>query len=246
MVPDLPVYVWWTEELPEDEHTLHGLLDAADRLIIDSDRFEDGPAGLARLSRLADSEPTTGVGDLNWHRLTPFRELLQRERRVEDVRHHLQSVESVEVRYADGHGPKRSAQALLFLSWLANELGWNPSSALGHGQNRLEFRQDDQRVAAFLLPVEYPAIDSGAVVSLKIACRSEATEALITISRTGDPSHVTIRTEHEGHAAETSVRIEPPQPHELLMEELEAAAHVPAYREVLEGVVPLEHAMRAW
>ncbi len=246
LVPDLPVYVWWTEKLPDDEHTLHGLLETADRLIIDSDRFADGPAGLVRLARLAATEPAAGIGDLNWRRMAPMRELLQRERRVEDVRHHLQSVESVEVRYASDRGAKDSAQTLLFLSWLAGELGWNLGSALGHGRERIELHGRDQRVAVYPVPVDYPAVDPGTIVSIKIACRSELTEALITISRTGDPSHVTVRTEHQGEAAETSVRIPPPHPHELLMDELEAAAHDPEYRRVLNGVQPLERATHAW
>jgi glucose-6-phosphate dehydrogenase assembly protein OpcA len=246
LVPDLPVYVWWTERLPEDEHTLHGLLETADRLIIDSARIDDGPAGLSRLARLAASEPTAGVGDLNWRRLAPLRELLERERRVEEVRHHLQSVESVEVRFAGEPRAKTSAQALLVVSWLARELGWGTGSALGHGQNRIEFRGDDQRVAAYLLPVEYPAIDPGALVSIKIACRRANVVAFVTISRTADPSHVTIRTEHEGKAAETSVRIPPPESHELLMEELDVAAHDPEYRKVLEGIPALERAIRSW
>ncbi len=247
LVPDLPVYVWWNERLPDDDHALHGLLDTADRLIVDSDRFEDGPSSLVRLARLAETEPGVGIGDLSWRRLTPLRELLQKERRVEEVRHHLQSVESLEVRYADGHGVKHSTQALLLVSWLAGELGWGLNSALGHGANRIEFRSEERRVAVFLIPTDYPAVEPGSLISLKIACRSDTgATALITISRTGDPSHVTVRTEHRGQAAETSVRIESAQSHELLMEELDAAAHEAAYRRVLEGVVPLEKAIRGW
>jgi glucose-6-phosphate dehydrogenase assembly protein OpcA len=245
LVPDLPVYVWWTEPLPADEHALHGLLDTADRLIVDSSHFENAPAGLSRLAALAGREPSAGFGDLNWRRFGPLRELLRGEGRVEEVRHHLRSVESVEIRYA-GDGPARAGQALLFLSWLAQELEWAPASALGHGRNRIEFRGDERRVAAFLEPVDYPAIDPGGLVSVKISCRSAQTRAFITVSRTGDPSHVTIHTEHEGHAAENSVRVTPPQLHELLMDELDAAAHDPEYRRVLEGVPALERAMRGW
>lgn len=246
LVPDLPVYVWWTERLPEDQHTLHGLLETADRLIIDSAHIDDGAAGLARLARLAATEPSVGFGDLNWRRLAPLRELLEREGRVEEVRHHLRSVESVEVRYAAGQSGKASAQALLIVSWLARGLEWGIGSALGHGRNRIEFRGDEQRVAVYMVPVEYPAIDAGALLSLKIACRRGGVEAFITISRTGDPSHVTIRTEHEGRAAETSVRIPPPESHELLMEELDVAAHDPEYRRVLEGIPALERAIHSW
>jgi glucose-6-phosphate dehydrogenase assembly protein OpcA len=246
LVPDLPVYVWWTEKLPEDEHTFHGLLETADRLVIDSGRFEDGPAELACLARLAASEPEAGVGDLNWRRITAFRELLRNERRVTDVRHHLQSVESVEVSYADGRGMKQSAQALLIVSWLARELGWGPGSALGHGPQRIEFRTDERRVAVYLRPVDYPAIDPGSLVSFKVSCQSEDGEAFLAVSRTGDPSHVTIRTEHRGQVAEASVRIEPPQPHELLMDELDAPAHDPEYRRVLGDVPALERALRGW
>jgi hypothetical protein len=42
------------------------------------------------------------------------------------------------------------------------------------------------------------------------------------------------------------VRVEPPLAHELLMEELDAAAHDPEYRRVLEGIPALERAIRSW
>jgi hypothetical protein len=134
---------------------------------------------------------------------------------------------------------------LLLVSWLARELGWGPGSALGHGENRVEFASGDRRVAVYLRPVDYPAIEPGGLVSLKIVCRTDTTEALLTISRTGDPTHVTIRTEHQENAAETSVRVVPPPPHELLMDELDAAAHDPEYRRILDGIPPLARAVQS-
>jgi hypothetical protein len=98
---------------------------------------------------------------------------LQRERNVEAVRHHLRSVDSVEVTYANGSSTAPSAQALLLVSWLARELGLEPGSALGHGQHRVEYTRDDQRVAIFLRPVEYGAVDPGTLVALKISCQSD-------------------------------------------------------------------------
>ena len=56
LVPDLPVYIWWTEPLPADTHLLTQLMDTADHLIVDSANFEDQLGDLLRLARLAEQE----------------------------------------------------------------------------------------------------------------------------------------------------------------------------------------------
>lgn len=66
LVPDLPVYVWWTEHLPEGSHVLTSLMETSDRFIVDSERFADQAADLLRLARLGDEQPGTTLGDLNW------------------------------------------------------------------------------------------------------------------------------------------------------------------------------------
>jgi glucose-6-phosphate dehydrogenase assembly protein OpcA len=245
LVPDLPVYIWWAEQLPEDTHLLLEMLATSDHLIVDSERFEDQLDGLLRLASLGEAQPNATIGDLAWGRLTPWREVLQHQRGIEEVRHHLASVESLEIRYADSHGQKRLGQGLLFLSWIALELGWATTAASAHGREHVSLSHGNRALDAYLVPVDYPAIEAGGLISVKISCRSENGSALITVSRTGDPYHLTIRTEHRGQAAEEHVRIEPAEPSDLLVMELSAPTRDPEFRRVLKGASPFIQALLA-
>jgi glucose-6-phosphate dehydrogenase assembly protein OpcA len=247
LVPDLPVYIWWTEPLPEEPHVLLQLMQAADRLILDSHHFSDQLGDLLRLARLAQQEPRAATGDLNWDRLDNWRDFFERQKNISEMRHHLSSVKSVEIRYAGGGGsPPRLAQAFMLLAWLARGLGWDTSSVSAHGPQRLTFRAEEGRqITAYLHPVEYAAIEAGQLVSVKVACQSETARALLSISRTGDPYHLTVRTEHKSGVSEEHVRFEPPEPSSLLMAELDTAPHNVEYNEVLKTLVALITAARA-
>ena len=246
LVPDLPVYVWWTEPLPADPHLFLQLMDAADHVIVDSSRFEDQLSDLLSLARLAESETRTTLGDLNWRRLEPWRDFFDRQQNIAEMRHHLSTVKSVEIRYADGHGAHKPAQAFLLLTWLARELGWDTRTLSTHGGQRLTFGADEGRqISAYLHAVKYPAVESGSLVSVKIACESETASALLSISRTGDPYHLTVRTEHRGGAIEEHVRFEPAQASALLVLDLDAPPHDPEYSSILRTAVPLIMATRA-
>jgi len=245
LVPDLPVYVWWTERLPEESHLLAGLVETSDRFIVDSGHFGNPAADLLRLARLGDAHPGTTLGDLNWDRLLPWCELIQGQRQVADLHHHLASVQSVEVRYAAGGETDPVAQCFLFLSWLSGVLGWNTSAVSGHGRERLTLRHEDRQISVYLVPVPYPAIDPGWLVGVKIVCESEGKRALLTLSRTGDPYHITVRSEHADNVAEDSVRVEPATPADTLVYELNTPVRDPAYTRVLQGAVPLIEAAHA-
>lgn len=243
LVPDLPIFVWWSERLPDDPHLFLELMEVADHMIIDSAGFTHQLEGLEHLAPLTDKHSHPVLGDLNWNRAAPLRELIQRQRQVAIVRHHLSAVKSLEVRYA-GEGPHVSGQAFLLVAWLANELGWNTRAVSGHGHERLAIRHEDRTIDVFIKPVMYPTVDDGTIVSVKIACDTEGSKALLTISRTADPHHLTMHTEHMDDVIEDHFRIEPLLPATLLMRELDRPLRDPEFTRVLIAAVPLIQATR--
>ena len=105
--------------------------------------------------------------------------------------------------------------------------------------------EEGRQITAYVHPAEYEAIDAGRLVSVKIACQSETARAMLSISRTGDPFHLTIHTEHREGTSEEHVRFDPPQIAGLLMIELDASPHDPQYNRILSAAVPLISAARA-
>jgi glucose-6-phosphate dehydrogenase assembly protein OpcA len=109
LVADLPVFVWWQGDLPDDHDGVLGeLTEIASRVIVDSDE-----AGLEATARL---EPrAAGLVDMAWVRTAPWREAIaamfdgREQRRALD---HLIGVEAV--------SPPN--QAALLVGWLRSRL----------------------------------------------------------------------------------------------------------------------------
>jgi glucose-6-phosphate dehydrogenase assembly protein OpcA len=246
LVPDLPVYTWWTEQMPANTHLFRELMESSDHVIVDTDKFEDELGGMLLLAQLGDSVPRCTIGDLNWDRLDMWRDLIRQQRNITEMSHHLSSVESVEIRYAGGHDSTKQGRAILFLAWLARSLGWDVASVSSHGPQRFTLRADEDRtVKAYVHPADLPTVEPGSLVSVKISCRSETARALLSISRTGDPHHLVVRTEHQGSASEEGYRLEPAGISALIMLELNAGAHNAEYNEMLRAAGPLIKAARA-
>ncbi|MGH2492864.1 MAG: glucose-6-phosphate dehydrogenase assembly protein OpcA, partial [Candidatus Limnocylindria bacterium] len=72
LVPDLPVFLWWTGTPPRDARRLDDLVALADRFIVDSADFARADQTLPEVARLR--RRGVGITDLNWARLTHWRE----------------------------------------------------------------------------------------------------------------------------------------------------------------------------
>jgi len=70
LVPDLPVFLRWRGDLPFGKPELEGLVEVADRLVVDSQEWDDPAAGLERLEPLFER---IVVSDIAWARTEPWR-----------------------------------------------------------------------------------------------------------------------------------------------------------------------------
>src|SRR2546428_1951865 len=141
LVPDLPVFLWWTGNPPFGRRHFEGLTALADRLIFDSADFARPDQVLPAIARVSEqARGRFGITDLNWTRLTPWREIVSTFFDVPAYRPFLDVITGVRVGFAvdmDGRDIHPS-QALLFVGWLASRLGWRatqspaPAEAGGH------------------------------------------------------------------------------------------------------------------
>jgi glucose-6-phosphate dehydrogenase assembly protein OpcA len=238
LVPDLPVAVWWTGDFPDDSHLIEQLCAISDHFIIDSIRFEDQTGDLVRVRALADLH-NCEVGDLNFERIRPWRDIFERYVESGGLSEWLTAVKGIEIRYADVWGRQTPGQAVLMLAWLAGRLGLDTTTASGLGSHRFSLRRGGSEVEAFLAPVGYEGVDRGWLVTVKVAFEDERGSGVLAISRTADPLAVTILTRLPDSSHEDHVRIEATDSQSLITHQLDAAPHDPEFARVLSGATPL-------
>jgi glucose-6-phosphate dehydrogenase assembly protein OpcA len=137
--PDLPVYLWWVDDLPTDTSIFRSLIASSSRIIIDSNDFRAPEERIQKLSEILQNAPDSALSDLNWGRITPWRELIAQFFDVADYRPYLMSVNTIEIEHAaipqTGETDQTSTgissnpiRALLLAAWLQTCLGWQQSA----------------------------------------------------------------------------------------------------------------------
>jgi len=135
--PDLPVYLWWLGDPPgRDDPTFIGLVEISSRMIVDSTGFFNPEQDIGTLSTLFDTTPECALSDLNWGRITPWRQLISQFFDVPEYRTYLSGVTSIEIEHCVaplatqmrtemGDVSPNPARALLLAGWLKERLGWS-------------------------------------------------------------------------------------------------------------------------
>jgi glucose-6-phosphate dehydrogenase assembly protein OpcA len=133
LVPDLSTFLWSRGSIQTSDKMLGSLIEAADRLVIDSAEFADPESDLIQAGKLFKLESTDNVGisDLNWARLTFWRALLADFYDVPAYRPWLDRIDRVRIDYVAPEGGLTTVapQTLLIAGWLASRLGWRLADA---------------------------------------------------------------------------------------------------------------------
>jgi glucose-6-phosphate dehydrogenase assembly protein OpcA len=130
LIPDLPVFLYWRSFLASDRDLVERMAPLAQLLIVDSHASKNDCVNRERLLELLTALPDKiAVRDLNWARLTAWRDLVAQFFDPPDLRRHAYEIEELEiVRDISAHGsiPTRT---LLLTGWLASRLDWQRVSA---------------------------------------------------------------------------------------------------------------------
>ena len=89
---------------------------------MDSCYFSDPESEFIKMHELIENE--TYIADLNWHRLSAWQELIAASFDPPERRAALWEVDTITIDYEKGN----TAQALMFLGWVASRLNWEPVS----------------------------------------------------------------------------------------------------------------------
>lgn len=249
LLPDLPVFLWWTGTPPLTATHFDALLTLADRLIVDSADFARPDRTLAEIAAVArNGHGRYGVTDFNWTRLTPWRDLVAQFFDVPAWRPFLDGITGVRVGFAvDADGREiHPSQALLFAGWLASRLGWlavdriAPSEAggllfamareIGPGPGTIRMR---------VRPRFERGMEEGDLSGLRIQSVAGGREAEFVIKRIGE-THAATSVVIDGAAvASRVVALRRPEVSDLLGEELTIARSDTIYEGALAALVAL-------
>jgi len=168
LAPELPTFLWWGGSPDPAAHLFQRALELSDRLVFDSTTFVDEEAALLYLKSEIDQGRV--VADLNWRRLQPWQELTAQAFDPPDRRAAVWDIDGITIDYEKGN----SAQALMFLGWIASRLGWEPVARQQEGGDynlqHIRFQgKDGQEIKAELAAI--PLADPGAVIGDLIGLR---------------------------------------------------------------------------
>jgi len=247
LVPDLPVFLWWTGTPPIGARKFNELLGPADRLIVDSSDFPRPDATLAQIARIRDqARGRFGVTDLNWTRLTPWREIVTAFFDVPAWRGFLDGVTGVRIGFAvdmDGREIQPS-QALLLVAWLASRLGWRPLEALAPSEaGGLAFtiaRADGARIRLRVRPRFERGVDEGNISGIRVQAERGGELAEFVVKRQPDARHQTATVLMGGTQVwERTLPLPSPEIVELIGEELAILGSDRPYEDALRAFVAL-------
>ncbi|HEX9919033.1 MAG TPA: glucose-6-phosphate dehydrogenase assembly protein OpcA, partial [Pyrinomonadaceae bacterium] len=123
-------FLWWKDIPHEEDKLFDRLVELSDRVVIDSLVFDRPQEDMKRLAQIIGARRQYMLAsDLNWGRLTSWRNLVASFWDVPDYRPHLDALDEVIVEYdpPDVASGQVAAHALLLVGWLAAELKWRPA-----------------------------------------------------------------------------------------------------------------------
>ena len=206
VIPGLPIYLWWRAPRFEPEPCYEDILRVTDRVLIDSGRFPHPALDLPRLTeRAREAGIRMGFSDLNWVRMTPWRELIAQCFDPSELRPYLARVKKVTVEY-EKTSPRRSAQeaqAWLLAAWLGSRMNWDPAEPATEASDASRtwiFNSTDGRVEVRLVPREFVGGGEGMCFN-------------ITLEAAGDPpARFSLKRGPEGICVTTQCAVEGREP----------------------------------
>lgn len=171
LVPDLPAVLWCRSERSTQLPVFNELIALAPRAIYDIADFSDPLSALKRIESVANSG--FAVTDLNWTRLTRWRDMISQVFENVACRTDLPRFRRITINYFANPVSAVPVAGILMAGWLVKCLGWT-----GLGRSR---REGGKRILEF---------DDGARLIYQIVGPGRAGSRLagISIEASGDPA----------------------------------------------------------
>jgi glucose-6-phosphate dehydrogenase assembly protein OpcA len=191
IVPDLPVFLVWSEDPAEDPNLCEELKQFATRIIFDSESTED-LGGFAQGVLEEQKKFSCEIADLNWARLESWRSLISSIFSKEEKLQKLENTRSVTLTYNAHETPffcHTKIQSIYLQAWLASRLKWQ---LVSHSPSLLSFqyKAKEKQIGVRLQEAQYSDLAPGMIISLLI--ETEEGSRLFLSRDTKDPTQISV------------------------------------------------------
>jgi glucose-6-phosphate dehydrogenase assembly protein OpcA len=239
LIPDLPVYIYMPSFAPELGRIAKRLATWANLLILDSRGAGYGPTGQPGLTRLLTAPPAgVPARDLEWARLTAWRDLVSQFFDAAERRALLYQISRVEIDAAHPAQAVTCSPALLFAGWLASRLAWSPQSAESENDRVLvRFTSRDGEVLVSIGTTPAQADRPPRIESVALHTRTGKTFA-VTLDR---PTSCLAAAVAAGDSPEVRHAVPDEELNEptLLVKELSIAGEDPGFQEAFSQAIAI-------
>jgi glucose-6-phosphate dehydrogenase assembly protein OpcA len=240
-VSGLPIFLWWRAGDFSPPRCFDQILRLTQHVIVDTARFSPSGTHLQELAAwLHKFSGRIQLTDLNWSRITPWRELIAQCFDSPDRRPYLDRLSEVRIEYEQDSARlvTQRAQALLLTGWLASRLGWE--FLMSERREEAQPRTFYFKSAGGMVKVErnLKRVDNACGVCFTMELRSEGPSAArFSFARGPDGKVVKTSAEVPGSLPiGRSVRLEVLNEVEILNEELKLGVRDRCYEETLSVV----------
>ncbi len=171
ILPDLPVYLLWTQDPIKENAVLPHLEPLADRIIFDSESTTDLQNYSCAVMSLMKCFHCR-IGDLNWSALSGWRSLLARVFNNPQSLADLQQCVALKIYYnkkESEHQKHTEIEAAYLQAWLASRLNWKFQTILKvDGNLNLTYRVGSQDIEVTLIPQAKEAELPGQIFEVEI------------------------------------------------------------------------------
>ncbi|MCC5832593.1 MAG: glucose-6-phosphate dehydrogenase assembly protein OpcA [Chlamydiales bacterium] len=173
ILPDLPVYLLWTQDPSTENAILPHLEPYAKRIIFDPESTHDlqgySHAVLSLLHRFH-----CGIGDLNWSALSGWRHLFTQVFDTFEAFVNLVQSKIIRIHYNKNSSEFQQhteIEAAYLQAWIASRLNWKfESIEINEGNIRLSYARPTNKIVILLIPQDIPSLNPGAIVNIEVEC----------------------------------------------------------------------------
>lgn len=194
IVPDLPTYIFWTQDPSLENEILPQLEKVADRIIFDPEEAVDLQSFSKTILEIINKF-SKRISDLNWVAVRGWRESFRNVFNTPPLLLQLSKSRKIKITYNRNpteHCKFTEIRSAYFQGWLAAQLKWRfKTFAMEDSLIRILYSSDDNDVTILLVPRQESALPPGAILEVEI--QSDLNGSQYLFKRIGSSRQVAVQ-----------------------------------------------------